>query len=90
MHQAMSYGKPIIASLGGGDWTEADLVRDGQNGRLFEIGDVVNLRGVIEELLFDPELILRMGDKSRRIVRDEINIDRLSDSYLEAFRAVTS
>ena len=91
MHQAMSFGKPVIASLGsvGGDWTEEDLVRVGENGLLFERGDAATLRHAIEKLLFDPTLVSRMGEASRRIVRDEINIDRLVESYLDAFRTVS-
>ncbi len=88
LHQAMSYGKSVIASFG--DGTEADLIRDGQNGLLFRPGDVDDLTDKIETLLSMPERIREMGQDSLAIVRNEINLDRMADSFLLAVETVQS
>jgi glycosyltransferase involved in cell wall biosynthesis len=56
--EAMSAGRPVIASRIGG---MADLVIDGETGLLVEPGDTAGLRFAIERLLSNPELRSRMG-----------------------------
>ena len=56
--EAMSAGRPVIASCIGG---MADLVADGETGLLIEPGDTSALRQAIERLLSNPELRSRMG-----------------------------
>jgi glycosyltransferase involved in cell wall biosynthesis len=82
LHQAMSYGKPVIASFG--DGTEADLIRDGYNGFLFRAGDVDDLTRKIRELLYNREQTCEMGEVSLTIVRTEINLNNMAASFLNA------
>ena len=86
LHQAMSYGKPVVASFG--DGTEADLIRDGYNGFLFRSGDINDLTRKVEQLLLSPERISEMGEASLAIVRDEINLDKMTTNFIQAVEAI--
>ena len=56
--EAMSSGRPVIASRIGG---MADLVEDGETGLLVRPGDALELRQATERLLANPDLRARMG-----------------------------
>lgn len=88
LHQAMSYGKPAIASFG--DGTEADLIRDGQNGFIFRFGDINDLTSKIKALLSIPEAVHKMGQVSLAIVREEINQEKMAASFMLAIETVQS
>ncbi len=81
IHQAMSYGKPIIVSFG--DGTESDLVRMGKNGYLFKTNDSIDLRNNISRLLKKPEKIQKMGQTSLEIIRSEINIEMMAKTFMD-------
>ena len=61
--EAMSAGRPVIASRIGG---LADLVADGETGLLVQPGDPLALQQAIERLLADPDLRGRMGQAAQR------------------------
>lgn len=84
VHQAMSFGKPILASFG--DGTERDLVREGENGLFFELNDPDNLCEKLSWLVDNPHKIESMGANSLSIVRHEINLD----SMVAVFRGALS
>ena len=88
VHQAMSYGKPVVASFG--DGTEADLVREGVNGLFFHPGDMAGLRERIAKLVAQPLLRQAMGQASLAIVRHEISIEAMVDAFNRALAAVTN
>jgi glycosyltransferase involved in cell wall biosynthesis len=70
--EAMATGKPVVAANAR---ALPLLVRDGENGCLFEPGDVVGLASRLEELLSDDGKRTRMGRESLRIVaRHDIGI----------------
>src|SRR5258708_31878298 len=56
--EAMSTGRPVIASRIGG---LIDLVADGETGFLVQPGDSLALQQAIERLLAGPDLRRRMG-----------------------------
>jgi len=82
IHQAMSYGKPVVVSFG--DGTERDLVREGINGRYFRSGDVNHLKFLITDLLSDREKLKLMGNASTRIIDNERGINSMQESFLTA------
>jgi glycosyltransferase involved in cell wall biosynthesis len=86
IHQAMSYGKPIIVSFG--DGTELDLVRNGTNGLYVRPGDANTLTDKLQMLLDDDHLRRAMGHESLRIVRQEINLDTMVSSFTKAIASV--
>lgn len=61
--EAMTAGRPVIASRTGGI---IDLVVDGETGLLVQPGDPFALQQAIERLLADPDLRSRMGQAARR------------------------
>ena len=70
------------------DSTERDLVTDGKNGFFFREGDVESLTEKIELLLSSPEQCKQMGQESERIIREKINIETVSERYLNAFKEI--
>jgi len=82
--EAMSIGKPVVASRIGGI-TEA--VRHGENGVLVEPGRADELADAIVGLLNDPNLRKEMSERASSFVRHRFSCieisRRLSDVYLE-------
>lgn len=87
INEAMCFDKPIVCSVA--DGTERVLVREGFNGRYFEDGNPESLRAVLNDLLAHPALIQEMGERSGRIIQDEINIRTVTNRYADAFEFVT-
>ena len=86
INDAMTYGMPVLCSVC--DSTERDLVIDGTNGYFFKEGDAGSLANKIREMFDSPERCREMGRESERIIREKINIETVSERYLEAFRKV--
>lgn len=86
INDAMTYGLPVLCSVC--DSTERDLVVDGKNGYFFQDGSVESLAEKIEMLLASPERCKEMGKESEQIIREKINIETVSERYLQAFKEV--
>ena len=82
INHAMSYGKPVIVSEG--DGTEVDLVRDGFNGFIFSQQDWEDLRSCLIKALSNKTRLIAMGERSRQIIDEEINLNTMVTSYVEA------
>ena len=65
--EAMAAGKPVVASRVGGI---LDLVKEGQNGCLFEPGDEQGLSLAIKKLLEDKKMRDEMGKRGREMAQD--------------------
>jgi glycosyltransferase involved in cell wall biosynthesis len=61
--EAMSFGRPVVASAHGG---LLDLVDDGASGLLVAPGDAGALRAALARLAGDAQLRRRLGDEARR------------------------
>jgi phosphatidyl-myo-inositol dimannoside synthase len=79
--EAMAFGKPIVAAACGGS---TDLVHDGSNGLLVAPNNVTELAHVLERLLKDDSLRLRLGQCGAETVRQqylfeifEANLERI-------------
>lgn len=84
INDAMTYGMPVLCSVC--DSTERDLVTDGKNGFFFKNGDADSLAEKISRLFSSPELCKQMGKESERVIREEINLETVSERYLKAFK----
>ncbi len=84
INDAMTYSMPVICSVC--DSTERDLVTDGVNGFFFKEGDAADLAAKIKRLLESPELCRTMGEESFKVIRDKINIDTVSDRYMDVYK----
>lgn len=80
--EALSYGKPVIASAAGGIM---DIVRDGETGILVPPGDVPALRDAILSLMSAPEQRRALGAAGRAHVGREFSwpviVERLEEVY---------
>jgi glycosyltransferase involved in cell wall biosynthesis len=64
VNEAMLSGCPVAVSDRVG--AKFDLVRPGENGYIFPVGDVDALAAILQEILRDPEKRARMGDAARQ------------------------
>ena len=79
VQEAMSYGLPVI--MGRGDGTNDELVRPA-NG--WQLPAPQALAGVLREALSDVARLRAMGAESYRIVREEINLEKMVGVFVEA------
>lgn len=86
VQEAMSYGLPVIVAQG--DGTQDDLVR-GENGWQIPPDDFDALLAAMKEALSDAERLRQMGEESYRIVKEEINIEKMVDAFVAALNSRT-
>ncbi|NWG05209.1 MAG: glycosyltransferase family 4 protein [Chloroflexi bacterium] len=86
VHEAMSYGLPVIVAQG--DGTQDDLVREG-NGWLIPPDDFDALVSTMKDALSDAARLRRMGEESYRIVKEEINIEKMVETFVTAVNSLT-
>ena len=81
IQEAMSYGLPVIVAQG--DGTQDDLVRK-ENGWQIPPDDFAALVSTMKDALSDVARLRRMGEESYRIVREEINIEKMVETFVTA------
>jgi len=86
VQEAMSYGLPVIVAQG--DGTQDDLVRK-ENGWQIPPDDFDALLSTMKEALPDVMRLRRMGEESYRIVREEINIEKMAETFVMALSTLT-
>jgi glycosyltransferase involved in cell wall biosynthesis len=77
--EAAACGRPIVASDAPGC---REAVRQGENGLLVPMRDTASLADALRQLLLNPELRRKMGEKSRKIAEADFSIE---SSNLEMF-----
>jgi glycosyltransferase involved in cell wall biosynthesis len=83
--EAMSYGKPVIASAAGGI---VDIVRDGRSGFLVPPGDAEALASAVRRLMADPARGREMGAAGREDVRAGFSWEVIVERLVEVYRGV--
>jgi glycosyltransferase involved in cell wall biosynthesis len=86
VQEAMSYGLPVIVAQG--DGTQDDLVRK-ENGWQIPPEDFNALLNTMKDALSDAARLRRMGEESYRIVKEEINIEKMVAAFVRALNALT-
>jgi glycosyltransferase involved in cell wall biosynthesis len=86
VQEAMSYGLPVIVAQG--DGTQDDLVRKG-NGWQIPPDDFEALVSTMKEALSDVRRLRKMGAESYRIVMEEINIEKMVETFVTALNRLT-
>jgi glycosyltransferase involved in cell wall biosynthesis len=86
VQEAMSYGLPVIVAKG--DGTQDDLVR-AENGWQIPPGDYQALVSTMRDALSDTARLRKMGEESYRIVSQEINLEKMVESFVEALNSVS-
>jgi len=85
VQEAMSYGLPVIVAQG--DGTQDDLVRKG-NGWQIPPDDFNALVSTMKDALSDVARLRRMGEESYRIVKEEINIEKMVETFVRALNGL--
>jgi glycosyltransferase involved in cell wall biosynthesis len=86
VQEAMSYGLPVIVAQG--DGTQDDLVRQ-ENGWQIPPDDFEALSFAIKDALSDVARLRRMGEESYRIAKEEINIEKMVQTFVTALNSCT-
>ena len=87
VHEAMSYGLPVIVAQG--DGTQDDLVRK-ENGWQIPPNDFDALVLTMKDALSNIARLRKMGEESYRIVAEEINIEKMVEVFVQALNTLTS
>jgi glycosyltransferase involved in cell wall biosynthesis len=85
IQEAMSYGLPVIVAQG--DGTQDDLVRK-ENGWQIPPDSIHYLLHVMKDALSDVARLRRMGEESYRIVKEEINIEKMVETFVTALNSL--
>ena len=85
VQEAMSYGLPVIVAQG--DGTQDDLVRK-ENGWQIPPDDFDALVATMKDALSDVARLRRMGTESYRIVKAEINIEKMVETFVTALNTL--
>jgi glycosyltransferase involved in cell wall biosynthesis len=83
--ESLAAGRPVVATRVGG---VPDVVRDGEDGFLVELGDVGELAGALARLAQDPELRGRMGEAGKSRVLPRYAVRRLVDDIDRLYRSL--
>ena len=81
--EALASERPVVATRVGG---VPDVVDDGEDGFLVEVGDIPALADRLEQLARDPELRARMGKTGRERVVPRYRVERLVDDVDALYR----
>lgn len=85
VQQAMSHGLPVIIAQGDGT---QDMLASPRNGWLIPPGDLDALTHALKEALSDPEKLRRKGAESYRIVVEEVNLEKMINTFIKAVSIV--
>lgn len=83
--ESFACGRPVVATRLG---SLPELVRDGENGLLFEPGDIAGLASCIERLAGNEATRARMGACARETVRRDHSEEQHCERLLALFDAV--
>ncbi len=83
--EALAAGRPVVATRVGG---VPDVVRDGEDGYLVELGDVETLASRLATLAQDEDLRHAMGERGRSRVVARYAVDRLIDDADRLYRSL--
>jgi sugar transferase (PEP-CTERM/EpsH1 system associated) len=83
--EAMATGLPVAATKVGGN---IELVQDGINGRLFEVGDWEHLSEIMLDYCLNKEKRTAHGKASRRIIQSRFSIDQMVGAYMQVWKRV--
>jgi glycosyltransferase involved in cell wall biosynthesis len=86
IQEAMAHGLPIIVAEG--DGTQDALVRP-ENGWLIPPGNKSALSHTMKEALSNKKRLRQMGEKSYRIVTQEVNLEKMVEAFIKALESVT-
>ncbi|MFG0329465.1 MAG: glycosyltransferase family 4 protein [Phycisphaerales bacterium] len=86
--EAMAHGvTPLVTAVGGA----TEIIEDGVNGRLLEVGDIEGFTSAIEELrVIEPTALERRRERARHLVRSNHDLARHAARVAEILRAIVT
>ena len=81
--EALAAGRPVVATRVGG---VPDVVTEGEDGYLVDVGDVEAIADALERLARDPELRRALGERGRELVVPRYRVERLVDDIDALYR----
>jgi glycosyltransferase involved in cell wall biosynthesis len=75
-------GKPVVCTDVGGN---PELIQDGYNGFLVDVGDVKALADKISQILHDPHLASELGKNARKSFGEAFTANKMAQSYMELY-----
>lgn len=84
--EALAAGRACVASRVGGI---EDIIKDGFNGILTEVGDVNGIAGAVLGLLDDAEHRGRMGERGRGLIREKFTLDTMADKVIGLYEDIS-
>jgi glycosyltransferase involved in cell wall biosynthesis len=79
--EAMAAGVPVVCTAVG---SLPDLIHDGENGFLAEVGDTALMSAAVNKLLADAELATKVGAAGRAAVSARFAMEKVWPAYVEA------
>jgi glycosyltransferase involved in cell wall biosynthesis len=83
--QAMAASRAVLASKVGGI---PDMVKDGQNGQLWTMGDVAGLSALLSQMLANHEATSLLGACGRRMALDRYSPRAVASKTLDAYLSI--
>lgn len=80
--EAMYMGLPVVATRAGGN---PDLVKEMENGLLFDDENINELANQIKRILDNPELAKTLSDGAKHTAQHTFSIDRTIENYINYF-----
>jgi glycosyltransferase involved in cell wall biosynthesis len=81
--EALAAARPVVATRVGG---VPDVVTEGEDGYLVDVGDVNAIADALERLARDPELRRQFGERGRELVVPRYRVERLIDDVDALYR----
>jgi glycosyltransferase involved in cell wall biosynthesis len=85
--EAMNHGLAVVASDIAGN---SELVRDGESGLLYPVGDTKALSVRLNRLLDDVDLRARMGRAGQQRVREQFSVESMVHGHISLYRELAS
>ncbi|MFA6031023.1 MAG: glycosyltransferase [Elusimicrobiota bacterium] len=87
LRESLAMGVPVVASAAGGN---AELVREGDTGRLFAAGSDEELASVLAMSLDDPHAAGRLASAGRKLVLESFSVEAMVERTLAYYRDLLS
>jgi glycosyltransferase involved in cell wall biosynthesis len=83
--ETMAFGKPVIASRGGGT---DEIIADGKNGLLIDPFSSFQLKDGIQKLLNNDSLRIQLGCSAKEQIQKNFSIDSMCIKTYELYKAI--
>lgn len=84
--EGMACGLPVVATRASG---LDQLVHEGINGHLVDIGDTAAMADRLADLIDNPYERLRMGKESRKIAEQQFAWEYIAEQYVQIYERIT-